>query len=345
MNAITIGLDIAKSVFQVHGEDASGRVVLQKRLRRSQVEALFAKLPGCRVGIEACGTSHYWGRVLQGLGHEVRLVPPGHVTPFVRRNKTDARDAAAICVALQRPDMGFVPVKSEAQQAMRSLERARDLLVRQHTQLCNSLRSLLAEFGVVARPGRKGVSELEALVAAGDERLPAGLLTTLRGMMGVIAGMRGEIERQETRIVATARHDPTMRRLATIPGIGPILAHAVVTAAGDGQRFRSARDFAAWAGLTPRQRNSGGTHRQVGISKQGDTRLRALFTLGASSVLRQVRGRNDRGTAWQRGILTRRPIKVAVVAQAARNARIAWAVLTSGQAYRPDHAANLAAAA
>jgi transposase len=345
MKTYLIGLDIAKSVFQVHVEDAQGRIAVQRRLRRAQVAPFFARLPASAIGIEACGSAHHWGRELRALGHEVRLLPAAYVKPFVRRNKTDARDAAAICAALKQPDMRFVPIKSAEQQASRGLERARELLVRQRTQLANSLRSQLAEHGLVAARGRRGFAQRAALLAAGDERLPAALLPVLRLLLEQIDHLAAAIRQLEDRIVTAAKADPTMRRLATIPGVGAIVAHAIVAAAGDGRQFRSARDFAAWAGLTPRAHSSAGKRRDQGISRQGDRRLRKLFALGASTLMRSVRARSDRATAWQRGILARRPVKVAVLAQAAKTARIAWAVLTSGKVYRPQHQAGSGATA
>ena len=218
MQVITIGLDIAKSVFQVHGEDASGKIVIQKRLRRGQVTGFFAELAPARVGIETCGTAHYWGRTLRALGHEVRLIPAAYVKPFVRRNKTDARDAAAICAALGRPDMRFVAIKSVDQQAARGVERARELMVKQRTQLMNCLRSQLAEFGIIAAPGGRGFAELSALVAAEDAAIPALLRTALQALLGHIEGLQGAIAALEAQIMATAKTDPVMRRLATIPG-------------------------------------------------------------------------------------------------------------------------------
>jgi transposase len=334
MQPITIGLDIAKSVFQVHGEDATGRVVLQKRLRRSQVEAFFAELPPALIGMEACGSAHYWGRELRSLGHELRLVPAAYVKPFVRRNKTDARDAAAICTAVQRPDMRFVAIKSVESQAARGIERTRDLLIKQQTQLSNSLRGQMAEFGVVAAQGRKGLAELAGLVAADDERIPASLREALARLVHVMDGLATKIAVLEKRIAAAARTHPTMRRLTTIPGVGPLTAHAIVTAIGDGQQFASGRDFAAWCGLTRRVDQSANTRRERGISRQGDSRVRKLLVLGASTLMRHVKARPARASQWQRGIFARRPGKVAVVAQAAKNARIAWAMLQSGQTYR-----------
>jgi transposase len=294
----------------------------------------FAKLAPARIGIEACGSSHYWGRTLRALGHEVVLIPAGYVKPFVRRNKTDARDAAAICTALGRPDMRFVPIKSVEQQAARGLERSRDLLVKQQTQLMNNVRGQLAEFGIVAAQGRCGFNELVALIAPGDDDVPPVLLSALRLLVRQIDQLGTAIVVLEKQIVARARENEAMRRLATIPGIGPLTAHAIVTAIGDGKQFASARDFAAWCGLTRRVDQSADKRRERGISRQGEMRVRKLLALGASTIMRHVRTCPERATEWQRGILARRPVKVAVLAQAARNARVAWAMMQSGECYR-----------
>ena len=338
MNATTIGLDIAKSVFQLHGEDAEGRLVVQKRLNRRGMAEFFAKLAPCVVALEACGTSHYWGRTLRAMGHEVRLIPAAYVKPFVRRNKTDSRDAAAICVAARRPDMRPVAIKSEEQQASRALERSRELLIKQRTQLMNSLRAMLAEFGIVAAQGARGFAELRARLASGDG-LPKTLVTALRLVAAQLDGLTPAIESMEDKIKTIARADPTMRRLSRIPGVGFITAHAVVAAIGDGRQFVSSRCFAAWGGMTPRETSSAGKRRTKGLSRQGESRLRKLFALGAATLMRNARSRDDRASAWQRGILARRPMKVAVMAQAAKTARIAWAVLTSGKDYAPPAAA------
>jgi transposase len=337
MNAIMIGLDIAKSVFQVHGEDAQGRSVLRKRLGRAAVVGFFAKLPPAVVGIEACGSAHHWGRTLTQLGHEVRLIPAAYVKPFVRRNKTDARDAEAICTAMQRPDMRFVPVKSIPQQAARGIETARDLLVRQRTQLGNAMRGQLAEFGLVVPQGAAGAAEARRRIGRGDPTIPAALLPALRAMCELWQALDERIAGLERQLVARAAADPMMRLLATIPGVGPLTAHAIVAAIGDGRQFGAARDFAAWAGLTPREQQSANRRRQGHISRQGDPGVRRLLTLGAASVVRHARtkrGRDSTRTVWLHGILARRPVKVAVVAQAAKTARIAWAMLRSGEAYR-----------
>ncbi|MCF3948687.1 IS110 family RNA-guided transposase [Acidiphilium iwatense] len=334
MNTIMIGLDIAKSVFQVHGEDASGTVVLCKRLGRPSMESFFAKLPPATIGIEACGSSHHWGRVLSGLGHTVRLLPAAYVKPFVKRNKTDARDAAAICEAMQRPGMRFVTLKSCEQQAARGIETARDLLVRQRTQLMNAMRGMLAEFGVVAAQGLRGFAVLRDIIDAGDAAIPTILHPALRGLLAQWRAASEQVEALEAQLVRHAQADPTMRRLMTVPGIGPLTAHAIVAAIGDGRQFGSARDFAAWVGLTPREQQSANKRRLGHISRKGDPGVRRLLTHGASAVMRQVRAGPQRGTAWMYGILARRPVKVAVVAQAAKTARIAWAILRSGETYR-----------
>lgn len=344
MYAITIGLDIAKSIFQVHGE-AGGKVALTKRLRRSQMVDFFAKLPPCLIGIEACGTSHYWARTLRALGHEVRLIPAAYVKPFVRRNKTDARDAVAICRALTQPDMRFVPIKSIEQQVARGLERSRDLLVKQRTQLMNHVRSQLAEFGIIAAQGQRGFNDIETFLDRGPDGVPVVLLSVLRLLLKQIDQLATAILILEKQIVMRARENEAMRRLTTIPGVGPLTAHAIVTAIGDGRQFACARDFAAWCGLTRRVDQSANTRRERGISRQGEMRLRKLLTLGASTTMRHVRSSPARATEWQRGILARRPIKVAVVAQAARNARVAWAMLKSGESYRRPAARSAGQAA
>lgn len=340
MQVSTIGLDIAKNVFQVHGEDGEGRIVFQKKLRRGRVIEFFAELAPCVVALEACGTSHYWGRRLRALGHEARLIPAAYVKAFVKRNKTDARDAAAICVAARRPDMRLVAIKSEEQQAWRGLERSRELLVKQRTQLMNCMRALMAEFGIVAAQGSKGFAELRQRLASQEGFAPTALIDALRQLVAQIDGLSPAIVALEDKIVAAAKNNADMRRLTTIPGVGFLTAHAIVAAVGEGRQFGSARDFAAWAGLTPREHSTAGKRRTRGLSRQGESRLRKLFALGAATLMRNARARPERATQWRRGILARRPMKVAVMAQAAKTARIAWAVLVSGQQYaRPAAAA------
>jgi transposase len=342
MSISIVGLDIAKNVFQAHAEDASGRVVMQKRLSRLKVKAFFEKLPPCIVAMEACGTSHYWGRVLRELGHEARLIPAGYVKPFVKRNKNDARDAAAICVAASRPDMRAVPIKSEEQQAWRGVERARDLLVKQRTQLMNHVRAMISEFGVVAAQGYRGFAVLAERLRSPDPGVPEFLAPVLRVLLAQIEALTPEIAEIEKTIEAAAKASPAMRRLTTIPGVGWLTAHAIVAAIGEGRQFSCGRDFAAWVGLTPRESSSAGKRKDQGVSRQGESRLRKLLALGAATIMRNARAKPERATAWRRGILARRPMKVAVLAQAAKTARIAWAVLVSGASYREPAATRAA---
>lgn len=335
MKTSMIGLDLAKSVFQVHGVDGAGQVFVRKQLKRGQVEKFFAKLEPAVVGMEACGGAHHWGRVLQALGHEVRLMPAAYVKPYVKRNKTDGRDAEAICEAMQRPSMRFVAVKRPEQQAMMAVHRTRALLVRQRTMLANALRAIFAEFGVVAPQGTKGLQSLIEQLPAPAAIPEAGhaALTMLARQWHALDG----ITALEQQIVRNVRANEAARRIMAIPGVGPITASAVVAAVPDMKQFRSGRGFAAWLGLTPRQNNSAFTRRSGGISKQGQRDIRCLLILGASSHLRQekVRKRMKAKTdPWLTGLLARRPVKVAAVAQAAKTARIIWALLAKDQCYR-----------
>ena len=335
----TIGLDLAKNVFQVHGVDASGRAVLRRKLRRSEVEAFFAALPPTLVGVEACGTAHHWARELGRLGHTVRLMPPAYVKPYVKRGKTDAADAEAICEAVTRPTMRFVPAKTEAQQAGLVELRVRDLLVRQRTQTVSALRGHLAEFGIVAPKGIWRVAELLAVVRDGDDRrLPASAREALAELAGELEAVQARIERLDTRMVRRARADETARRLATIPGIGAVTASALLAMAPDPKGFAAGRHFAAWLGLTPKQHSSGGKERLGRISKQGNTMLRTLLIRGATARLQYVRRSSERG-GWLAGLAARRPFKVAAVALANKMARIAWALLAKGGIYRTPAAA------
>ena len=340
MQAIRFGIDLAKSVFQVHGVDAEGRVVVQRQLRREQMSSYFAKQPPALIGLEACGSAHHWARELGRLGHQVKLMPASYVKAYLKRNKTDARDAEACCEAVGRPTMRFVPVKTVDQQCARSIHRARDLLVRQRTQSANAIRGLLYELGETASQGSAGIGALLKRIEQEDERLPATLLACLKPLAGQWRALDAAIAGYDEQILAEVRKHPAALRLMKIPGVGPITAHAVVAAVGDGGQFASARDFAAWVGLTRRNHDTGGKTRLTGhISRAGDRSLRRLLTLGASAWLRHVRAKPDKGSAWVQGVLARRPVKVAVVAQAAKTARIVWALLTSGQEYRAPAAA------
>ncbi len=335
MQVIRFGIDLAKSVFQVHGVDASGQVVVQRQLRRGQVLRFFAKQPPALIGMEACGSAHYWARELSKLGHEVRLMPASYVKAYVRRNKNDARDAEGCCEAVSRPSMRFVPIKTVEQQCQRALHRARDLLVRQRTQASNAIRAMLYEMGLIGSKGRSGIGALLARIEADGSDIAPGLLVALTPLARQWRALDAEIKTLDDELIAQAKADPDARRLMKIPNVGPVTAHAVIAAVGDGRQFASARDFAAWVGLTRRNHDTGGKARLTGrISKAGDRSLRRLLVLGASAGLRHVRARPEKGSAWIRGLLARRPVKVAVVAQAAKTARIIWAVLAKGQDYR-----------
>lgn len=333
--AIMIGLDIAKNVFEVHGRSAGGEVVLRRRLKRAQVERFFAELPRTVIGMEACGSAHHWARVLQRLGHEVRLMPPAYVKPYVKRNKNDGRDAAGCWEAMGRPDMRFVPVKTIEQQAALSLHRGRELLVRQRTQTANALRALLSEFGIVAPVGQRGLAQLMAAVGSEETLLPDPALSMARTFAAQHANLETAIEDLHGRIVAQARADARALLLVSAPGVGPLTAHALLATAPDLARFKSGRDFAAWLGLTPREDSTGGKRRLGAITKQGDQTLRRLLVLGATAWLRHVSRQPDKASPWLRGLMARQPKKKAVaVAQAARTARILWAMLRDNQPYR-----------
>jgi transposase len=332
MQVSTIGIDLAKNVFQLHGVDAGGKVVITKKLRRSQVLPLFAKLPPCLVGMEACATSHHWARELKALGHNVRLMPAGYVKAYVKRNKNDAADAAAICEAVSRPSMRFVPVKTTEQQAILMLHRTRDLLVRQRTQLINAMRAHLAEFGLIAAQGRDGLTTLIAIMR-NEVSIPDLARKALHGLLGQLDALGQQISDIERHIHAEHRSNDTSRRLETIPGIGVIGATAIAAMVPDPTVFKSGRDFAAWIGLVPRQNSSGGKERLGSISKKGNRYLRRLLVVGATAVIRHVRARPDKHP-WLIQLLARRPAKVVAVALANKMARIAWAVLARGETYR-----------
>ena len=345
MEITTIGLDIAKRVFQAHGADATGKAVLRRKLQRSEVLTFLKGLPPCLVGIEACGTAHHWAREIKALGHQVRLMPASYVKPYVKRGKTDAADAEAICEAVTRPTMRFVPVKSAEQQAVLMLHRTRDLLVRQRTALVNALRGHMAELGVIAPQGIERVGDLvAALLGEDDTKLPKLARFALRGLAAELDALGDRVKEIEAQILAWHKGNEASRRLATIPGIGPITASAIVATVTDPSQFHSARQFAAWIGLVPKQNSSGGKERQGGISKQGDRYLRRLLVLGATAVIRHARTKVTAATAWLRGVLDRRPVRLASVAQANKTARIVWALLAKGESYRAPAQALAAAA-
>jgi len=335
----TVGLDIAKSIFQAHGADASGAVVFRKKLGRGRLLAFFAALPPCVVAMEACGGAHHWGRELTKLGHTVRLIAPAYVKPFVKRQKNDMADAEAICEAAQRPSMRFVPLKDEAQQASGVVFRARDLLVRQRTQTINALRGHLAEYGWVVPKGVPHVERLIARIEDPAEALPAGARPILQVLVATLRGLDQQIAVLDAEIALRARQDPVARRLMTIPGIGPITATAILALAPSPQAFKGGRHFAAWLGLTPRQRSTGGQQKLGSISKMGERTLRRLLTIGASAVVKQAVVRGAPAGSWLAQMLARKPKMLVIVALANKSARVVWALLTSGEDYRTPAAA------
>lgn len=339
MNEIkTVGLDLAKHVFQVHGVDAAGECVLRKRLRRSQVVGFFAGLPRCVVGLEACATAHYWARELQSVGHEVRLMPAQYVKAYVKRNKNDAADAEAICEAVRRPTMRFVAIKTAEQQAALLLHRGRERLVRQRTALANALRAHLAEFGVIAPQGLRNVAGLLAIVRdESDTRLPALARQVLAVLSSQLEQLTAAVEMIEKQLAAWHRSNPVSQRLATIPGIGPIIATAIAATVVEPVGFASGREFAAWLGLVPRQHSTGGKARLGGISKRGNRYLRRLLINGASANLLRAKATN--ADPWVIGLRRRRPSLVVAVALANKTARIAWAVMRREESYRRRAAA------
>ena len=336
---VTIGLDIAKSVFQVHGVDAEGGVVIRQKLTRARLLKFFEKLAPCLVGIEACGTAHHWARELITLGHDVRLMPPSYVKPYVKRQKNDMADAEAICEAVTRPTMRFVPVKSPEQQSVMVLHRTRSILIRQRIQISNAIRSHMAEFGMAAAVGRQG---LQTLIAIVEDSLDARVPAEARGCLGMLAAQLRLVNEQildTDRLIRTnARSTEVGRRLMEIPGVGPLLASALVGTIADPKAFKTGRNLAAWIGLVPKQNSSGGKERLGGITKQGDRYLRQMLVVGALAVVRYA-VRNGTRRPWLVQLLARRTPKVAAVALANKTARMVWAIMTSGERYREPVAA------
>jgi transposase len=337
-NVTTIGLDLAKSVFQVHGVDAAGATVLRQRLMRARLLKFFAKLPPCLVGMEACASSHHWARELIALGHEVKLMPAQYVKPYVKRGKNDAADAEAICEAVTRPTMRFVGIKTPDQQSAMMLHRVRLILSRQRTQLSNALRAHLAEFGIVAPIGRSGIDRLLQVLADQDERVPADARICLEMLAAQLRVVKEQILENDRRIMARARETELGRRLMEIPGVGPLLASAFVATVADPAVFRSGRNLAAWIGLVPRQNSSGGKERLGGISKAGNRYLRQMLIVGAMAVVRYAE-RNGVRRPWLVQMLGRRKPKIAAVALANKTARTIWAMMISGERYREPLAA------
>ena len=325
-----VGVDLAKHVFQVHAVDGSGRPVMRRQLRRDQFLAFFEKRPRCLVGIEACAGAHHWGRQLQEMGHEVRLMPPSYVKPYVKRGKTDAVDAAAICEAVTRPSMRFVAVKSEAASAMVVVHRARDFLVRQVTQIGNAIRAHMAEFGVVAAKGTSGLEGLASRVAT----LPHAAQLPVQALFDQLAGTRVQIDRLNEEIEKAHHQSEASRRLASIPGVGVLTATAVAATTPDVSNFASARDYAAWLGLTPKQHSTGGKSKNGGVSKMGNRYIRRLLYLGAMAQI-MVRRRRDPEADWLSRKLEAKETKVVAIALANRMARTIFALLRDGTSHRP----------
>jgi transposase len=331
----TIGLDIAKSVFQVHGIDAQGNVIVRRQVKRRYVLAFFQKLPPCLIGIEACASSHHWSRELQSIGHTVRLMPPAYVKPYVKRQKNDAADAEAICEAVTRVNMRFVATKTPEQQSCLMLHRTRHLLIRQQTSVINVIRAHLAELGIVAPVGRKGVEELLDVIAdRSDKRVPEIARTCLIALGAQLRSLKAQILEFDRIIMAWHRSNETSRRLDAIPGVGPMLATALVASVADPKVFRSGRNFSAWIGLVPKQHSSGGKDRLGSISKQGDRYLRSLFMAGALAVIRYAKINGTKHRPWLTALLARRPVKVAAIALANKIARMAWAMMARGERYK-----------
>jgi len=331
----TIGLDIAKSVFQVHGINAQGQVVTRRQLKRRYVLAFFQKLPACLVGIEACASSHHWSRELKALGHTVRLMPPAYVKPYVKRQKNDAADAEAICEAVTRVNMRFVATKTPEQQSGMVLHRTRHLFIRQQTSVINAIRAHLAEFGIVAPVGRKGVEELLDVVAdPADKRVPEIARACLAALGTQLRRLKEQILDFDRMIRTWHRSDEMSMRLDKAPGVGPVLATALVGSVADPKVFRSGRNFAAWIGLVPKQHSSGGKERLGSISKQGDRYLRGLFVAGALAVIRYAKVHGTKHRPWLTALLARRPTKVAAIALANKIARMVWAMMARGERYK-----------
>ena len=337
MKLTTIGIDLAKNVFQVHGTDDKGRAVLRKQLKRAQMLPFFANLPPCRIGLEACGRAHYWAKKLQALGHTVQLIAPQYVKPFVRRNKNDAADAAAICEAVTRPDMPTVPIKSAEQQAILSVHRARQGFVKARTAQANQIRGLLAEYGIVLPQGIGHIAQrVPAIIEDGQNDLPGSFRLLIQRLLDHMKELGRQIGELAAEIQLWHRQNAASQKLAAIPGLGPLTATAIVASIGDARNFKNGRQLAAWLGIVPRQHSTGGKPTLLGISKRGDAYLRTLLIHGARAVIRTAERKPDAGP-WLTQLLARRNKNVAAVALASKNARTIWALLAHDREYEPDY--------
>ena len=336
MTVKTVGLDLAKDVFQVHGISENGRVIFNKPIKRAKLLAFFQTLPPCTVGMEACGSSHHWGRQLRKLGHDVKLMPAGYVKPYVKRGKSDAVDAEAICEAVRRPTMRFVEIKTEDQQAILSIHRSRDLAVRQRTQLANMIRSLLREFGHILPIGIEAVTAFSNRQLDGDHH--SDMPEIANGMLGIqcyqFIGLNERISGYSKMIEQHAMRNADARRLMRMPGIGPVTASAIVATIGDAHQFRTGRDLAAWLGLTPLNKSSGGKERLGKITKQGDRYIRKLLVVGMTSRAVMAKRSPEKVDLWTAKIVADKPFRLATVAMANKAARAVWAMLTKKQEYR-----------
>jgi transposase len=339
MKITAVGVDLAKALFQIHGVDGRGTVVLRKQIKRADLAKFFATLRPCLIGMEACASAHYWARRFMGLGHSVKLMAPQFVKPYVKSNKNDAHDAEAICEAVQRPNMRFVPIKTPEQQAVLALHRARQGFVKARTAQANQIRGLLAEFGLVVP---KGIGHLPKRVPEiledAENELPGYARELFAGLLEHLQTLDRRVGELEKQIVVWHRHNEHSCELEKIPGIGPITASALVASMGDPRGFKNGRQAAAWVGVVPRQHSSGGKDRLLGISKRGDVYLRTLLIHGARSVVRRIELRADSASDWLKGVVARRNKNVAAVALANKNVRTAWALLATGRGYEPDHA-------
>jgi transposase len=345
MKITTIGVDLAKTVFQVHGVDERGKAVLRKQLRREQMVEFFARLPPCLVGMEACGSAHHWARVLQGQGHSVRLIAAQFVKPYVKSNKNDAADAEAICEAVARPHMRFVPVKSVEQQAVLAVHRARQGFVKVRTAQANQIRGLLAEFGLVIPRGLWHIRQrAPALLEDAADALPLAFRHLIERLLDQLKELDRQVAELEVQIQAWHRSSVLSRRLEQIPGIGPLTASALVASIADAKSFDSGRQLAAWLGLVPRQSSSGGKPLLLGMSKRGDVYLRTLMIHGARSALLAAQRKVGAADTWLGNLLRRRHVNVAAVALANKNARTVWALLAHDREFRSDYRPRLAAA-
>ncbi len=337
MKLTTIGIDLAKNVLQVHGADEKGKTVLKKQLKRAQVLAFFANLTPCKIGMEACGSAHYWARKLQALGHRVQLIAPQYVKPFVKRNKNDAADAEAICEAVSRPNMPAVPIKNASQQAILSVHRARQGFVKARTAQANQIRGLLAEYGIAIPQGIGHIAErVPAIIEDGENDLPGSFRLLIQRLLDHLKELDGQVGELELEIQRWHRENAASQKLAKIPGIGPMTASAVVASIGDARNFKNGRQLAAWLGIVPRQHSTGGKSTLLGISKRGDTYLRTLLIHGARAVIR-VAERKPAADPWLKSLLARRNKNVATVALANKNARTIWALLTHDREYEAHY--------